>query len=119
MVANSKQQSKMGGVLHAAAHVSKSSLALALRNLGSSLDASSECHLHGVMGAGQCAHKLGPHARPLPANEAIVAGGVRAEVVRQIALWRARSQDPEDAIEDTTVIHSLVARCAAYSAASA
>jgi len=115
MVANSKQQSKMGGVLHAAAHVSKSSLALALRNLGSSLDASSECHLHGgIMGAGQCAHKLGPHARPLPANEAIVAGGARAEVVRQIALWRARSQDPEDAIEDATVIHSLVARCAAY-----
>ena len=41
-----------------------------------------------------------------PANEAIVAGGVRAEVVRQIAPWRARSQDPEDAIEDATVIHS-------------
>ena len=64
-------------------------------------------HLHGgIMGAGQCAHKLGPHARPSPANEAIVAGGVRAEVVRQIAPWRARSQDPEDAIEDATVIHS-------------
>lgn len=28
------------------------------------------------MGAGQCAQKLGLHARPSPANEAIVAGGV-------------------------------------------
>ena len=64
-------------------------------------------HLHGgIMSAGECAHDLGPHARPSPANEAIVAGRVRTEVVRQIAPWRPRSQDPEDAIEDTTVIHS-------------
>jgi len=58
------------------------------------------------MGAGECAHDLGPHARSSPANEPIVAGRVRTEVVRQIAPWRPRSQNPKDAIEDTTVIHS-------------
>ena len=63
-------------------------------------------HLHGgVMSAGQCAHDLGPDARSSPANEAIVASGVRTEVVRQVAPGCPRSQDPEDAIEDTTVIH--------------
>jgi hypothetical protein len=57
------------------------------------------------MSAGECAHDLGPDARSSPANEAIVTSGVRTEVVRQVAPWRPRSQDPEDAIEDTTVIH--------------
>src|SRR5215475_8880466 len=51
-------------------------------------------------------HDFGPDARLPPANEAIVTSGVRAEVVRQVAPWRPRSQDPEDAIEDTTVIHA-------------
>jgi len=59
-----------------------------------------------IMGVGQCAHELGPRARPSPTNEAIVAGGVRTEVVRQIAPWRPRPQNQEDAIEDATVIHS-------------
>src|SRR5262249_60635411 len=63
-------------------------------------------HLHGgIMGAGQRGHDLGPHARPSPANKPIVAGRVRTEDVRQVAPWRPRSQYPEDAIEDTTVIH--------------
>ena len=63
-------------------------------------------HLDGrIMGARQSFHNLGPHARSSPANEAIVAGRVRTEVVRQIAPWRSRSQNPEDAIEDTTIIH--------------
>src|SRR5262245_64060317 len=48
---------------------------------------------------------LAPDPRPPPANETIVAGGVRTEVVWQIAPRCPRSQDPEDAIEDTTVIH--------------
>jgi len=40
-------------------------------------------HLHGgVMSAGECAHDLGPDARSSPANEAIVASGVRTKVVR-------------------------------------
>ena len=34
-----------------------------------------------------------------PANEAVVAGGVRTEVIR--APWRSRPQHPEYAIEDT------------------
>ena len=38
-------------------------------------------------------------------NEAIVASSVRTEVVRQVAPRRSRSQDPEDALEDTTVVH--------------
>jgi hypothetical protein len=57
------------------------------------------------MSAGECAHDLGPDARSSPANEAIVTSGVWTEVVRQVAPWRPRSQDPEDAIKDTTVIH--------------
>src|SRR5215213_9388666 len=43
-------------------------------------------HLHGgVMSAGECAHDLGPNARSSPANEAIVASGVRIKVVRHVA----------------------------------
>ena len=62
-------------------------------------------HLHrGVMGASQCIHNPGPHARSTPANETIVTSGARAECMRQIAPWWSRSQHPEDAIEDTTVI---------------
>ena len=64
-------------------------------------------HLHsGIMGVRHCAHELGPYARPTPPNEAIVAGRVRTKVAREITPWRARSQDPEDAIEDAAVIHS-------------
>ena len=44
-------------------------------------------------------------ARSSPANEAVVASGVRTEVVWQIAPRCSRSQDPEDTIEDTTVVH--------------
>src|SRR5262245_29883774 len=63
-------------------------------------------HLYSrVMGARQRVYNFAPDARPPPANEAIVAGGVRTEVVWQIAPRCPRSQDPEDAIEDTTVIH--------------
>src|SRR5260370_13876350 len=49
-------------------------------------------HLHrGVMSPGECAHDLGPDARSSPANEAIVAGRVRTEVVRQVAPCRPGS----------------------------
>src|SRR5215203_658750 len=58
-----------------------------------------------VMGASENVHDLGPDARSSPANEAIVSSGVRAEVVWQIAPRCSRSQDPEDTIEDTTVVH--------------
>src|SRR3954468_20034699 len=64
-------------------------------------------HLHGsIMSASQCTHELRPHARPSPANEPIVAGRVRTEAFWQVAPWCSRAQVPEDAIEDTTVIHS-------------
>ena len=43
-------------------------------------------HLHGsVMGASENVHDLGPDARSSPANEAVVASGVRTEVFWQIA----------------------------------
>src|SRR5262245_33860663 len=64
-------------------------------------------HLHRrVMRPGERAHDHAPDARSSPANETIVAGRVRTEVVRQVAPWRPGSQDPEDAIEDAAVIHS-------------
>src|SRR5262245_29814883 len=63
-------------------------------------------HLHrGIMSASECTHYPGPHARSSPTNEAIVTSCVRTEVVRQVTPWRPGSQDPEDAIEDPTVIH--------------
>src|ERR1700761_8820746 len=64
-------------------------------------------HLHGsIMGAGHRAHELGPHAGPSPADEPIVASRVRTEVFWQVVPWCSGSQDPEDAVEDATVIHS-------------
>src|SRR5262249_19478660 len=59
----------------------------------------------GVMSASQCIHDPAPDARSTPTNEAVVAGSVRTERIRQIAPRCPRSQDPEDATEDTTVIH--------------
>jgi hypothetical protein len=50
--------------------------------------------------------KLVPHASPAPANKAIVAGGVGAKIVRQIAPRRARTQDPKDAVEHAAVIYT-------------
>ncbi len=49
-------------------------------------------HLHGrIMACGQRIHKLVPHASPAPANKSVVAGGVRAKVLRQIAPRRTPS----------------------------
>ena len=58
------------------------------------------------MTCGQRVHKLVPYASPAPANESIVAGGVWAKVLRQIAPWRSRTQDPEDAVEHAAVIYT-------------
>src|SRR6476646_1213313 len=57
------------------------------------------------MGGGQRVHDAAPDASPSPANEAVVAGGVRTEVIGQVAPWCSGSQHPEDAIEDTPVVH--------------
>ncbi len=45
------------------------------------------------MGASQSVHDLGPDTSTLPANEAIVAGGIGAEAAGQIAPRCAGSQD--------------------------
>src|SRR5262249_48193558 len=63
-------------------------------------------HLHGgAMNADQYAHNPGPYARSTPANEAVVASGVGTEVVCQITPWCTGSQDPENAVENTTIVH--------------
>src|ERR1700749_2573118 len=63
-------------------------------------------HLHRcIMGSGQRVHDPAPDASPSPANETVVAGGVRTEVIGQVAPWCSGSQHPEDAMEDTPVIH--------------
>jgi hypothetical protein len=59
----------------------------------------------GIMGVGECIYDTTPHAGPPPANEAVVASGIGTERIRQIAPWCSGSQDPENAIENTTVIH--------------
>src|SRR5262249_17450370 len=62
-------------------------------------------HLHGcIVRSGQCVHDPAPDASPPPANETIVAGGMGAEAIRQIAPGCPGSQNPEDAIEDATVV---------------
>ena len=62
--------------------------------------------MHGrVMGVSQRVHYLAPDARPPPANEAIVARGVRTKNVRQVPPRRPGSQHPKDAVEDTAIVY--------------
>ena len=61
---------------------------------------------HRAAYSGQCSHELGPYACPSPANEAIVAGGVRAKVARQVAPRRTRTQDPKDTVEHAPVVYT-------------
>ncbi len=64
-------------------------------------------HLHrGIMCGGQCVHDACPDSCPPPTNEPIVAGRTRAIDVRKIAPRRTRPQYPEDAIENTPIIHT-------------
>ena len=64
-------------------------------------------HLHrGIMCGCQRVHDACPDACPPPTNEPIVAGGTRAIDVWKIAPGRARSQYPEDAIENAPIIHT-------------
>jgi hypothetical protein len=57
------------------------------------------------MGGGKCVNDTTPHPGPPPANEAVVPSGVGTECSRHIAPWCSGSQDPENAIETTTVVH--------------
>ncbi len=58
------------------------------------------------MCGGKCVCGAAPDTGPPPADKTVVASRVRAEVIWQIAPWCARSQDPEDTIEDTSVVYS-------------
>jgi hypothetical protein len=59
----------------------------------------------GIMGTGKRVYDAAPDTSPPPANESVVASCVWAERLRQITPGCSRSQDPEDAIEDTTVVY--------------
>src|ERR1700747_898585 len=64
-------------------------------------------HLHSrIVTCGKGFYDAAPYANPPPSNKAIVAGGVRTKVDWQVPPRRARSQDPEDAVENTPIIHS-------------
>jgi len=58
-----------------------------------------------ILGRGKSVYDTAPDTSPPPANEAVIAGSVRAKRLRQIAPGRSRSQDPENTVEDTTVVH--------------
>jgi hypothetical protein len=44
-----------------------------------------------IMGDGQCVHDPAPDAGPPPSDKAVVAGGVRTEVIGQVAPWPDRN----------------------------
>jgi hypothetical protein len=63
-------------------------------------------HLHcRVMTGRQRIHDPVPDASAPPPNKAIVTGGAGTVGFREIAPWRARAQNPKDAIEHATVIY--------------
>src|SRR5215204_3423545 len=59
----------------------------------------------GITGAGKCVDDAAPDTGSPPADETVIAGRVRAKMIRQIAPRCPRSQDPEDAVEDTSVVY--------------
>jgi len=59
-----------------------------------------------IMRGSQGVHDPAPHASPTPANEAVVASAIGAELLRQIAPRCTRSQHPKDAIQHTAVVHT-------------
>src|SRR6266849_4894366 len=69
-----------------------------------------EQRLHDGVVAARPAGKLDRFRRrflvPSPTDETVVAGGVWAIAFRQIAPRCAGSQHPEDAIEDTSIVHT-------------
>src|SRR5258706_12163827 len=58
-----------------------------------------------IMGGGAGIYYTAQDTSPPPANEAVVASSVRAKRFRQIAPGGPGSQDPENTVKDTTVIH--------------
>src|SRR6266700_3075064 len=64
-------------------------------------------HLNGlIISTSKCGHNPAPYSGPSPTDETVVAVGVWAIAFRQIAPRCAGSQHPEDAIEDTSIVHT-------------
>lgn len=62
--------------------------------------------MHGsIVGSSKCVYDAAPDTSPPPTDEAVVACGVRSKHLGQITPRCSRAQDPEDAIEDTTVVN--------------
>ena len=59
----------------------------------------------GIVGYGKCVDDAAPDTSPSPADETVVAGRVRAKMIRQIAPRCPGSQDLEDAVEHTSVVY--------------
>ena len=59
----------------------------------------------GIMDRGKCVYDAAPDTSPPPTDEAVVACGVRTKHLGRITPRCSRAQDPEDAIEDTTVVN--------------
>ena len=59
----------------------------------------------GIMGSGKRFYDAAPDTSPPPADETVIAGRVRAKMIRQIAPRCPGLQDPEDAVEDTPVVY--------------
>ena len=57
------------------------------------------------MGRGKCVYDAAPDTSPPSTDEAVVARGVWTKRLGQITPGCSGSQDPEDAIEDTTVVY--------------
>src|SRR5579862_2677914 len=57
-----------------------------------------------ILGGSKCVDDAAPDTSSPPADEAVIAGRVRAKMRRQIAPRCPGSQDPEDAVEDTSVV---------------
>ncbi len=72
----------------------------------------------GIMASRKCVYDAAPETSLPPAYEAVVACGVRTKRLGQITPGCSGAQDPENAIEDTPVVHPEE-RHGACSAASA
>src|ERR1700733_5142374 len=59
----------------------------------------------GIVGGGELVYDAAPDTGSPPPNEAVVASGVRTKRLGQITPRSPGSQDPENPIEDTSVVH--------------
>src|SRR6516164_285401 len=59
----------------------------------------------GIVSSGKRVYDAAPDAGLPPPTEAVVASGVRTKRLGQITPGSPESQDPENAVEDTSVVH--------------